>query len=112
MLYTCKVMYVPRYDDDEVHDVPKISHVAVLVQDESQCEDLGAHLYGKYDHENGFEIFLQVENGMSMACRVLDLVISCACKLQDAISIMIHRGQRVMYSLRVGSCGLLITYFR
>ena len=52
--------YSPGDDDDEVHDVPEISHVTVLVQDESQGQDLGAHLYGKYDHENGFEIFLQM----------------------------------------------------
>ena len=41
----------PGDDDDKVHDVPQVSHVTVLVQDEAVSQDLGQHLDGEDDHE-------------------------------------------------------------
>ena len=55
---------LPADDDDKVHDVPQIPHVAVLVEDKAQRQDLGAHLDGEDDHEYGLQVFLPREKEM------------------------------------------------
>ena len=50
---------LPGRDDEEVHDVPHVAHVAVLVEDESHGEDPRAHLHREDDHEDGLELLLQ-----------------------------------------------------
>ena len=42
------VQYVPRHHHHEVHDVPHIPEVGVLVEDEAHRHYLGAHLHGEY----------------------------------------------------------------
>ena len=49
----------PRYDDDEVHDVPRIPQVTPLVTDEAVGQDLDRHLHGEDAHEHGLELLLQ-----------------------------------------------------
>ena len=51
----------PRCDNKEVHEVPRVSHVAALVQHEAQGQDLGQHLRGEHHHEYNLHLFLQEE---------------------------------------------------
>ncbi len=51
--------WLPRDDDDEVHDVPEVAHVAALVQDEAQRHDLRAHLDREDYHEDRLQVLLK-----------------------------------------------------
>ena len=55
-----KLVFLPWHNDDEVHDVPEVPHVAVLVQDEAQGQDFGAHFDREDDHEDGLQLLLKV----------------------------------------------------
>ena len=57
-----RVFILPWNDDDEVHDVPGVSEVAALVQDEPVGQDLGGHLHRKDCHEHGLQFFLKWKN--------------------------------------------------
>ena len=53
-LLLSKIITLPWYDDDEVHDIPRISEVASFMQDKSICEDFHKHFNGENYHEHRF----------------------------------------------------------
>ena len=59
MILETEILLSPRDDDDKVHDVPEVPHVAVGVEDEAEGQDLGAHLDREDHHEDGLQVFLQ-----------------------------------------------------
>ena len=61
MLFLCDdvINVLPRDDDNEIHDVPRISEVAALVKDEPVGQDLGDHLHREDGHEHGLELLLK-----------------------------------------------------
>ena len=55
---TIELAHSPRCDNEEVHEIPGVSHVAPLVQHEAQGQDLGQHLGGEHHHENNLHLLL------------------------------------------------------
>ena len=53
-----QLSYSPRYDDDEVHDVPRVAQVTPLVTDEAVGQDLDRHLHREDAHEHRLELLL------------------------------------------------------
>ena len=48
----------PGCDNEEVHEVPRVPHVAALVEHKAQSQDLGQHLGGEHHHEHNLHLFL------------------------------------------------------
>ncbi len=51
--------FLPWNHDDKVHDVPGVSQVAALVQDEAVGENLHHHFHREDAHEHRLQFFLQ-----------------------------------------------------
>ena len=52
---------LPGCDNEKVHKVPWVAHVATLVQHEAQRQDLGQHLCCEDHHEHDLQLLLQVQ---------------------------------------------------
>ena len=57
VVYKCH-SYSPRCDNEEVHEVPWIPHVATLMQHKAKGKDLGQHFRGENHHEDNLHLFL------------------------------------------------------
>ena len=66
-------VFLPRNDDNEVHDVPQVPHITVLVQNESQGQDFGTHFDGEDYHKDGFQVFLQKSKQAPLLVKVVSL---------------------------------------
>ena len=53
------LLFLPRDDDNKVHDVPGVPEVGVRMEDEAHGHDLGDHLHGEDAHEVRLQLLLQ-----------------------------------------------------
>ena len=68
MILETEILLSPRDDDDKVHDVPEVPHVAVGVEDEAEGQYLGAHLDREDHHEDGLQLLLKKRGTRSEVC--------------------------------------------
>lgn len=58
-MQACRLAHLPREDHHEVHDVPAISKVGALVENEAQCDDLDPRLEAEDPDEIRLRVILR-----------------------------------------------------